>query len=245
MNAPAIDTIESSWARLGILLNCAPSEETPDLERLLLGTARRVRGNARLLPLVVTWLGLYGSFVARHRLRRLVRSELEPEHRPALALILESAIAHGATKDLRIVFDECERAGAPGPLHDVHRASTALRDVAERNASERSREWGVWTPEFDPKPDAIRPVSWLLDRNPEYRRRIVRKGDLRASILEALLWDGEGGVLSSEAEVARQCGASRRATKQALEALEMEGEIETTDGCSGRNGCPVRVARAA
>ncbi|CAE7639094.1 unnamed protein product, partial [Symbiodinium necroappetens] len=236
-------TIESDWARLGILFNCAPSVETPDLERLLLETARRLSGNARLLPLVVTWLGLYGSFVARHRLRRLVWAELEPEHRPALGLILESAIQRGATKDLRIAIDVCERAGTPGPLHDVHSASEALRGVAERNASELSRKWGLWTPEFDPKLDAVRPVSWLLEQNPEYQRRIVRKGDLRASILETLIRDGEGGVLSSEAEVARRCGASRRATKQALEALELEGEIETTDGRPGRNGCPVRVHR--
>lgn len=216
--------VEPSWARVGVLLNCEPAEESPDLERLILATARALPGHARLLPLVVTWLVRYGGFVARHRLRRLVVQELGRPERAALGLLLETAIEHGATAELRIVVGACEPASRPGPLFDVYRGESGLEAVAEQNASTISRRWGVWAPEVELKDEAVRPVRWLLEQNPAYGDRIVRKGDLRCSILEVLRHDA-GGEAKSEAELARASGATRAAVSKALDALVREGRI--------------------
>ncbi len=238
------DRVLRDWARLGVLLSCRPAVREPDLERLLLDTARACPANARLFVLAVTWLAAYGNFVARHRLKRLVATELEPEHQAALGLILASAVRHGASRDLLIAASACAPARPARPLFNVHRAS-GLGALAERSASALSREWGVLAPEAERKPDAVRPVGWLLRHNPAYRDRICRKGDLRCSILETLRHDAPGGVVRSEAELARLSGANRSAVRRALDALMLEGEVEYPEPAANRRDHPVRLRRAA
>lgn len=220
-----LENTEARWARLGALFNCAPSEEPVDLERLLLDTARRCGENARLLPLAVTWLADYGHFVAKHRLKRLIGAELEAEASAVLGLILESALKHGAAPDLQVPLEACRPARPGRPLSPAYGADPALAAIAEKNASTTSRRWGVWTPEPDLKSDAVRPVQWVLAQNPNYRDRVIRKGDLRCSILETLDRD-LGGRAKSESELARLCGAQRTAIRKALAALVQEGEVE-------------------
>jgi hypothetical protein len=217
-------SVESRWARVGVLFNCALAAPDPDLERLLLDTAREVHANPRLLPLAVTWLTEYGNFVARHRLARLISTELEPEPRAALGLILDLAIGHGAPGELRTALAACAPVAPPRPLSRDFAASPSLVAVAQRNASAPSRHWGLWTPPVELKRDALRPVSWVLARNPAYRDRIIRKGDLRCSILEALRHDAAGRT-HSESELARLAGATRAAVRKALRALVQEGAV--------------------
>ena len=68
-----------------------------------------------------TWLHRYGEFVAKHRLRRLIREELAPEHRPVLALLLD--IAHQGTHPARFasIIKDISPHTPPGPLFDVER----------------------------------------------------------------------------------------------------------------------------
>lgn len=233
-------SVEAHWARLGVLFNAAPAPHTPDLERLLLGTARKAPHNARLMELSGTWLSTYGDSVARHRLRRLVQAELEIEHQPALGLILDTAVAHGATRDLLIVSEACQPASPPRPLFDVY-ADEPLRSLARQTASARALEWGLETPDFDLRPDAIRPIDWILRENPGYRDRIIRKGDLRVSIIESLRHDTAEGVAASESQLARLAGANRSAVRKALEALAMEGAVAIEPG---RRDHPVRLLAA-
>ncbi len=134
--------VERDWARLGVLFNCRVSRRTPDLERLLLDTARACPDNARLLPLVVTWLSQYGQFVARHRLKRLVQTELEPEHSSILGLIVEEAIAAGGTRELLTVSEACEPRRPAGPLSRAQRTEASLSEIAKRHSSEASARLG-------------------------------------------------------------------------------------------------------
>jgi len=182
-------TLHANWSQLGLLINTPPSNKDLDLERLLLATARGLPHHARLFPLVITWLTHYGNFIARHRLKRLILTELEPESQPVLALLLESAIQHGSSRELRIAVEACSPVNEPYPLFIVQQNNKSLARIARQNASALSRKWGVWAPETKLKPDALRPVSWLLKHNPSYRSRIIRKGDLRCSILETLKRD--------------------------------------------------------
>ncbi len=239
------DTLERDWARLGVLFHVAPSRRTPDLERLLLDTARHGPDNARLLPLVVTWLVAYGHFVARHRFKRLAQDELEPEPQAVLGLLIEEAVAHGATRDLLIVSEVCHPRAQPLPLSALQRHDPALAAIAERRASDLSRRWGVWAPPLALKNDALRPVSWLLRRNPGYRARIIRKGDLRASILETLRRDLPRATAPSESALTRLSGATRTAVRKALNALELEGEVEVGAAPSNERDHQVRLRSAA
>lgn len=236
--------LERSWSRLGVLLNVAPARATPDLERLLLDTARHLGENARLYPLVVTWLAEYSNFVARHRLKRLVVDELETEHQAALGLLLEFAIEHSASKDLGIASAVCSPARRAAPLFKVQQSDARLRAIAKHHASALSRTWGMWAPTVALKRDAIRPVTWLLKRNPDYRDRIIRKGDLRCSIIETLRHDGPDGVVRSESELARLAGANRSAVRKALAALIQEGAVTVAAEPFNDRDHPVRLQAA-
>jgi len=109
-----------------------------------------------------------------------------------------------------------------------------------------SRKWGVWAPEAELKRDAIRPVEWLLAENPGYRERIVRKGDLRCSILEVLRRDvPKGGRVRSESELARLSGATRTAVRKALAALVQEGEVRVAKEAGNERDRVVVLRHAA
>lgn len=216
-------TIESRWARLGVLFNAAPSPESPDIERLILDTARELPSNPRLFPLVITWLVEHGFFVARHRLKHLATTELEPEHLPILGLLLDEAIDHGAPAELRIVRDVCTPHTTSRPLFDAYR-DPSLADIAKSTASETSKWWGIWAPPAELKRDAIRPSRWILEHNPHTFDRIVRRGDLRASIIETLRLDLAGRI-PSVAKLSRAIGATRVAVRTAVESLSQEGAI--------------------
>jgi len=219
------NNLERDWAQLGVLYNCEPSRATPDLERLLLETARQCSGNERLLPLITTWVVAYGLFIARHRLKRIVVEELEQDSQPVLGLLIETAVELGATRDLLIVPQVCRPLPYPRPLYNNQQEHPLLEGVARRNASALSQRWGVWTPKVTLKADAIRPVRWLLRENPVLRERIIRKGDLRASILETLRLDIPSATAASESAIARLSGATRTAVRKALAALKLEGAV--------------------
>jgi len=232
--------LERDWAQVGVLFANTPSGRTPDLERLLLDTARACADNTRLFPLVVTWLVSYGRFVARHRLKRLVLDELEPEFQAVLGLIIDEAVENGATRDLRIISDVCRPLATPRPLAAAQRKG-ALARIARRTASALSRRWGVWAPPAALRHEAVRPVTWLLHHNPEYRERIVRKGDLRASVLETLRRDTADGSLPSESALSRLSGATRTAVRKALAALQLEGMVTVGVDPSNDRDHPVHL----
>ena len=224
MSTKKHNSIESRWAALGVLFNCAPARSAPDIERLLIESASELPKNPRLFSLIATWLAIYGHCVARHRLARLITDECAREDRAALGLLIEEGVRLGGPRDLRIAVERCEPDVSPRPLFNVQSERRSLWSIAESAASDVSRKWGVWAPEAELREDAIRPVAWLLKRVPACRERLVRKGDLRCSIVEALRLDFEG-VASSVAALARACGATRVGLERALDALVREGAV--------------------
>ena len=84
-----LDNLIARWTRLGAGFSAESLPQTPDLERLILDTARHGPEMARLFIMAVTWLHLYGDLVARHRLRRLAREELE---QPGKSMRLPTAL---------------------------------------------------------------------------------------------------------------------------------------------------------
>lgn len=163
-----LERLVAAWTRLGALFNVAPADQTPDVERLLLRTARAMPGHSRLFPVAVTWLTAYGELVDDSRLARLVRDELEAGDRPAMGLLLESVQAVDPRHRARFAgaVGACEPAAEPGPLFDVDRQSAACAELARQQASPLSRKWGRWANEVELRNDVIRPLDWVLAHNP-------------------------------------------------------------------------------
>ncbi len=233
------------WAKVGVLFNVKPAKASPDPERLLLDTARLCRTNARLFTLAVTWLATYGTYIARHRLKHLVIEELELEYRPVLGLIIDTAIAHGAYRELHITIEPCKPTGKAAPLFDVDRETPTYAALVKKTATPQSRKWRRWVQPFELQQDAIRPATWILKQDPRYRDRALRKGDLRCSIIEVLKRDTADGFVSSESELARLCSANRIAVRRAIDDLAIEGiDLRDTEPIDNRS-TPLRLVTAA
>ena len=226
MNLAAIHCAAAGWTRLGAMFGTAPAAGQVDLERLLLETARHAHANIRLLIMGVTWLARHGDAVAKHRLARLIRDELEAEHRPTMGLILDlarEADPINATRFAQAIRACGHVAKDAGPLTDVERESETLRRLAQGRACPLSRKWGRWVQAFDLKWSAMRPADWVMYQNPWLYERALAGGDLVASVLAEC--SASGGVVDSEAELARRCGASRPAVHEAVRTLARNGRV--------------------
>jgi hypothetical protein len=222
MMNPRLDNLISQWTRIGAGFSVAQSPVPPDVERMLLETARQAPHMARLFIMAATWLHRYGDLVAKHRLKRLIRDELEPEHRAALGLLLDIAQRGTHPAKFASIIRELSPATKSGPFFDVERANAKLAERARRRASPISARWGLWCEEIEFKDDALRPATWLMRENPELIMRADFRGDLRASVLAALAHDADAGL--SELDLARLCGGSRAQVRSALDNLELTGK---------------------
>lgn len=171
MSESLLDSVASRWMRLGAMLNVEASPRTPDVDRLLLDTARTGSANSRLFILAASWLARHRDYVDEHRLARLIRGELEAEHRPALGLLLEWAGEHRAAdgSSFDAAVEACGSAIDAYPLFDVERRNTVFARLAEQRASALSRKWGRWMADFSPKENALRPREWIAEHNPTLR----------------------------------------------------------------------------
>lgn len=217
-----LDNLISQWTRIGAGFTADQSPEPPDLERLLLETAREVSGMARLFIMAATWLHRYGDLIAKHRLKRLIRDELEREHHATLGLLLDIAQQGTHPAQFASIIRELSPAPEPHPLFDIERDSAKLAERARRRASSISMRWGLWCEDIEFKDDALRPASWLMSQNPGLIMRADFRGDLRASVLAALEYDADAGL--SELDLARRCGGSRAQVRSALDNLELTGK---------------------
>jgi hypothetical protein len=230
MKTDLMESVAWRWAKLGVMLNVEPAQHTPDMERLLLDTARVASANSRLFILPAGWLALYSDFVAKHRLVRLILDELEIEHRPTLGFLLDWAKAATPANGHRFnqAIDACGSAANAHPLLDVDRRNVDLSRLAEEQASPLSRKWGRWMEDFELKTRALRPDHWIAEQNPSLCERALTGGDLLASVL-AECETAAGGIIESESELARRCGVSRPAIREAIRRLCMAGRLRTID----------------
>lgn len=229
-----LDKLVGQWTSVGVLFNTEPSNGPIDLERLLIDTAHNTDRMARLFVMSATWMHTYGDLIAKHRLKRLIRDELEPEYQPVLGLLLDIAQQGTHPLEFETIIKILKPAKQPQALFASSRKNPKLRDLAKRKASSVSRKWNLWCQPIEFKDDAIRPASWLMRRHPEFLTRADFRGDLRASILAALRFDPDAG--HSELRLAELAGGSRAQLRSALGNLEMTGRVMTrkADGANRR-----------
>lgn len=235
-------SLEARWVRLGVLLNVKPARATPDVERLLLDTAKACPFNPRLFVLAVTWLRAFGVYVAAHRLKKLAADDLGPDDQATLGLIIDTAADHGGAKYLRrTVTDSLSCAQSPGPLFELDRGE--LAGLVKTEATGTSLRWGRWVQPVTLKPDALRPPAWVIEKNPSLSWRAAHKGGLRCSVVEVLRRDLAGREVC-EAALARGCGATIPAVRAALQDLRRElPELRITRRL-GRSGTRIRLEQA-
>lgn len=223
-------TVTSQWARLGIAFDDDPAMFMPDLERLLLETAREAPRNPRLVTLPASWLVRFGFCVARLRLAALAERELEFRHASVLGYVLEAAQQHMDDVLFQDAVDVCRRRmmqldREPQPLFERQRSSAALREIAAHESSDLARGWRLWARPFDLREDALQPPRWVFTRNPDLQRRADLQGDLRCTIIETLRHDPDAGA--SAMELQRHCHLrSYPPILNALGELERSGTIE-------------------
>ena len=234
MKADHLDALIQQWTQLGAGFGSESDDErhaqshasTPDLERLLLDTARAAPAMARLFIMAATWLHTYGDLVAKHRLKRLIRDELETEHRATLGILLDIAQQGTHPLELESVVKTLAPAAQARPLFDSERAHELLVARVQRYATPISRRWRLWTGPIELKDDAIRPPRWVMRMNPQLITRADFRGDLRASILASLQFDKDKGAADSELSLARAAGGSRAQIRNALDNLELSGRVK-------------------
>src|SRR5439155_19256809 len=99
-----------------------------------------------------------------------------------------------------------------------------------------------WMADFGMKDDALRPDRWVAEHNPSLYERALTGGDLIASVL--IECESDNGVIESESELARRCGASRPAVRDATRRLRLAGRLRTVQ--RGRsNSVELRPRRVA
>ncbi len=188
----ATEQTVANWARLGVLFATPMAQDSPDLELLLLDTARQAPHNIRLFILGASWLVRYGQCVAKRRLARLVEETLEDEHLPVMGLLLDYVQQQDRRHRRRFAqtIAACHRAEIPGPLLAADCRNPALWPMIQQSASPLSRHWGRWLEEFAVRDDALRPPEWLADHNPALRLRALVSGELAATIMAEAQADG-------------------------------------------------------
>jgi len=211
------------WTRLGVTFAARPASRTPDLERLILDTARHAHANARLWIMAITWLCRYSDCTAKHRLKALALDELEARHLPTFGLMLETIREKSGTRRFDSLIEWCPAAAEPDHLFDIARITPTTAKLSREKASKTSIRWGRWAEDFDLKNDALKSARWIIENNPSFRYRMIYKGNLRASILAEL--ENNPGSGRSESELSRACGSSRPAIVAALRDLEQAGFI--------------------
>jgi len=217
-----LTTLLAQWKRLGIEVDARPAPRTPDVERLIVETARLLPYMARLLPVATTWLVSCERLVCRHRLASFAAGITSTSHSACLGLLLDFVRATTFTDHLALPIRKCSPLLPPVPLLEAERKASYY-PLVQLEADAIARRWGLLTPRPHLVLDAMRPIDWILAANPRLRERALLRGDLGASILACITHEASSG--SSESSLARTLGATRKALRDSLDHLQFCGLI--------------------
>jgi hypothetical protein len=212
------ESVLMQWSKLGAAFNVPPVDSTPDIEQLLIDTAIALPDNARLFPVVVSWLCKNYRLVCKHRLSAFTARITDPHASASLGLLLDIVKSKLDIDHFNIVINKCKPLKEPLPLFAVDRISKSLIEMAQQSACKLGIKWGLFCQDVQLKDDVIKSSNWIISENSTLRNRAVFNGNLRASILETLVYDKQAG--QSESSLARCCGVTRKALREALDHLE-------------------------
>jgi hypothetical protein len=141
----------------------------------------------RLFWVAASWLAVHAALVNSRRLAAMLADadprslavggalfSLAREHAPP-ATQLDTAIRHGRALP------------TPRPLFEVMEQTPVLLAKVRDGALPVFARWGLWQDDISLRPGAVRPVSWILERCPEFRSRALFGANLEAEVMDVLL----------------------------------------------------------
>ena len=219
-----LNYVLSKWRKLGTSFNVEPCKETPNIENLIILSARYIPEFSRLLPMLEAWLSKYEVLVCRHHLARMV-SQLQDQKSSAILGYLFSRLrAKTESKHFNIVIKQCKPLFQPEPLFHVDQKNDKTKAFAERFSEPEAIEWGLWASHERPYESAIMDSTWLMKENPTLHYRALFSGKLQATIISVLLESEDHG--QSETRLSKACNVTRVALRDALEHLDLCGYIQ-------------------
>lgn len=177
--ADALRQIAAAWARVGGYLSTAPADSPIDMEGLIVATARVAPDDERLFAVAASWLAAHHSFVSSRRLAvlaaELADAEGSAEATAVLGALLSWAddLSGNSAEALRAAVALCRPVRPARPLFRVVRALPSVAAQVRRAALPRFAVWGLWHDGDIPKPEAVRPVEWIVAHTPELRIRAL------------------------------------------------------------------------
>lgn len=158
-----------AWANLGIVLQCNPAPIFYPPARLILESIRYIPEETRLFFLVSTWINKYCDLVNAGEMACLFRSILTERELPVLALLLETGLPEYARGRFQNIIHSIQPAATPQPLFTAMSCDSYRHEYALNHSSEVGKRWNLWVEEvcFSTHMNAIRPLDWILRRNPE------------------------------------------------------------------------------
>lgn len=212
--------ISAEWARVGGGFTVEPARSPVDLEDLLVRSAVQAPADARLFAVAATWLSVHHHLVNVRRLGRMLDA-LEGMPSAAAGAMLSAANEEARSARLATAARHCRPLAEPRVFFERVAASPVLSTFARENTLPVFAHWGLWHDELTLKPDAVRPVGWVLEHCPELRVRALLGAGLDGEIVEAL----RVGPCSIT-ELARDTGATYAATHEATTRLVARGLVE-------------------
>lgn len=185
-------TAASRWARVGVLFNAEPAPDPVDLETLVVDTAAVARTDERLFVMAASWLAVHHALVDGARLARSIRdreatdAEVTSAVTGALLSLALTAAPGAAAIEAGLV--ECQplaRTGGPRvlpPLFSILTEYPDLLAVVRREALPLYAAWGFAHNDQTLKPNAVRPLAWVLRHAPELRARATAPPPLNAAL---------------------------------------------------------------
>ena len=214
--------LDARWRRLGALFSVEAATEPADLEELLVETWRRVRDDARLFVMALSWLTQHDDLVDPRELGRRLRG-LTSEDRAVAGCMLElaSRVAGTHVRWARILR-RCDPLPTRQPLFRRMERFPGVVAALATQGHPVARRWGwlVSPEDVAVKEDAVAPRAWLVEHVPELRLRDVLGAGLDARILLAVA-DKPRSIWA----LSKDLGATYAGAHRAVEQLERRGLV--------------------
>ena len=185
-------TAAGRWARVGVLFTVAPAPDPVDLEALVVDTAAVARADERLFVVAASWLAVHHALVDGAVLTRCIRAQAatgaEVTSAVTGALLSLALTAAPGAAAIEAALAECRPLAATGdprvlpPLFSILEEYPGLLAVVRREALPLYAEWGFAHNDQTLKPNAIRPLAWVLRHAPELRARAAPPPPLGAAL---------------------------------------------------------------
>ncbi len=214
-----------AWARVGALFNTTPAAAPIDLEQLIADTATVAPADERLFVMAASWLALHHNLVDARRLGRRLDTLDDVSSAVAGAMLTMAAQGTSGPTALTAAASHCRPLPRRIPLFPIMERYQGLLALVRAETLPIFAQWGFWHNDAILKPDAIRPVRWILEHCPELRIRAILGTGLDTEVV-GLVAESPRTV----AELARLTGASYASVHAAVARLGGRGLVERRDG---------------